>query len=87
MTQENIEKRLPTILVEELRLEDIVPEDIDVTTPLFGQDGVGLDSLDAVELVVIIEKHFGLRIADAVEAKEAFTSVRGLAEYIVNHKA
>ena len=70
-------------MVQELHMEDVTPEDIDVTAPLFAADGVGLDSLDAVELVVIVEKHFGLAIEDATEAKAAFTSVRGLADYIL----
>ena len=87
MTREEIETKLVHAMAEELHMEDVRAEDIDVNAPLFAADGVGLDSLDAVELVVVVEKHFGLSIADADEAKAAFTTVRGLAEYILARTA
>ena len=87
MTREEIEAKLVHAMVEELHMEDVRAEDIDVNAPLFAADGVGLDSLDAVELVVVVEKHFGLSIGDADEAKAAFTTVRGLAEYILARTA
>ena len=82
--QETKEK-LKTILVEDLKLQGITPAEIGDTEPLFGE-GLGLDSLDAVELVVLVQKHFGVQIADMEEGKKAFTSVEGLAKYIVEHK-
>ena len=68
-------------LVEELNLEDVSPEDIEDDAPLFGE-GLGLDSLDAVELVVIIQKHFGVVIADMEQGRTAFQSVNALCDFI-----
>lgn len=77
---------LKKYLVEDLHLEDVVPEDIDDEAPLFGE-GLGLDSLDAVELVVLLQKRFGVAVKDMEEAREAFASVRALAEYIEQKRA
>jgi acyl carrier protein len=74
-------EKLKKILVEELNLEELAPADIDDDAPLFGE-GLGLDSLDAVELVVLVQKHFGLEIKDMDEGRTAFQSVRALAAYI-----
>jgi acyl carrier protein len=72
-------------LIKELRLEDIGPEDIDNAAPLFGE-GLGLDSLDAVELTVLVQRRFGVIIEDIDAAREAFASVDALAEYIETRK-
>jgi acyl carrier protein len=77
----NTAEKLKKILVTDLNLEELTPEEIDDTAPLFG-DGLGLDSLDAVELVVIIQKHFNIEIKDMEEGREAFKSVASLAAYI-----
>ena len=82
MTIHEIQTTLKEALVRDLRLEDITPEDIDSTAPLFGDKGLGLDSLDAVELVVLVERLFGVSIASAEEAREIFGSVEQLAAYI-----
>ena len=74
-------EKLKTILVKELNLEELTPQDIDENAPLFGE-GLGLDSLDAVELVVILQKHFGVEIKDMEEGRSAFQSVNALAAYI-----
>lgn len=73
--------KLKRILVEDLNLEGMVPEDIEDDAPLFGE-GLGLDSLDAVELVVIVQKHFGIELKDMEEARAAFQSIDSLAAYI-----
>ena len=82
-----MESALKTAIIDGLRLEDVAVEDIDSSAPLFGDSGLMLDSLDAVELVVVVEKHFGVAIADAEEARKAFTSVSGLADFICARKA
>jgi acyl carrier protein len=77
----NTKEKLKQILIADLNLEELAPEDIDDNAPLFGE-GLGLDSLDAVELVVIIQKHFGIEIKDMEEGRDAFKSVEALAAYI-----
>lgn len=73
--------RLKHIIVETLRLEDIKPEEISDTDPLIGS-GLALDSIDALELVVKLEKEFGIKIGSSEESKQALSSVAGLAAFI-----
>ena len=68
-------------IIESLRLEDITPEEIGDDTPLFGT-GLGLDSIDALELVVMLERHYGIVIKDLEEGRAMFQSVRVLAGFI-----
>jgi acyl carrier protein len=77
----SIREDLKTVLIRELNLEDISPADIGDDAPLFGE-GLGLDSLDAVELVVQVQKHFGVEIKDMEEGREAFRSINTLAAFI-----
>ena len=73
-------------LIEELNLEEITPEDIDNEAPLFGDEGLGLDSIDALEIILILEREYG--IENPSEGKQIFYSVRTLADYIIaNRKA
>jgi acyl carrier protein len=72
---------LKEMIVDTLKLEDIAVEDIDDDAPLF-KDGLGLDSIDALELVVAIEKHFNIIIEDEDVGKEAFGSIDILARFI-----
>jgi len=68
-------------IIDALKLEDVTPEQIEDSAPLFGA-GLGLDSIDALELVVMLEKHYGIVIKDIEEGRPAFASVRTLAEFI-----
>jgi acyl carrier protein len=77
-----INEKLKKILVEELNLEDVKPEEIDDNAPIFGDEGLGLDSLDAVELVVILEKHFGVEVKNLNEGRVAFQTINTLVKYI-----
>ncbi|MBN1865704.1 acyl carrier protein [Candidatus Sumerlaeota bacterium] len=77
----SLESQLKALLVEELNLEDVNPEEMEDDAPLFGE-GLGLDSLDAVELVVLLKKHFSIDIKDMEEGRRAFQSIRSLADYV-----
>lgn len=81
-----LKNSLKQMIVEELHLEGTEPETISNTAPLFG-DGLGLDSLDALQLAVAVEEHFGIRIADESEGKVAFASIDALAEFISAKRA
>ncbi|MCG3147545.1 MAG: Acyl carrier protein [Verrucomicrobiae bacterium] len=72
---------LKSRIIETLKLQDITPGQIDENAPLFGS-GLGLDSIDALELVVMLEKHYGIVIKDIEEGRPAFASVHALAEFI-----
>ena len=78
----NIQQKLKQIIIDDLALEDVSIEDIQDDAPLFGDEGLGLDSLDAVELVVVIQKHFGVQIKDMAIGREVFQSFNTLAKYI-----
>lgn len=77
---------LKRLIKTELNLEDLELEAFEDDMPLF-VEGVGLDSLDAVELVILVQKHFGVEIKDMQESRAAFASVRALADYIDRNRA
>jgi acyl carrier protein len=68
-------------VIEQLNLEDLTPDDIDSKAPLFG-DGLGLDSIDALELIVLMEREYGIKINDPSEGKKIFVSLETMAKYI-----
>jgi len=72
------------LIIERLKLEEIAVEDISTDAPLFGE-GLGLDSIDALELVIGLEKEYGVSIPDAEVGKKVFQSVRAIAQYIVDN--
>ena len=84
---EELVKELTHQLIEELNLEEITPEEIDTEAPLFGDEGLGLDSIDALEIILILERNYGIKIENPAEGKEIFYSVGTLARYIESHRA
>ena len=73
--------KLKSEIIEVLNLEEVKPEDIDSDAPLFG-DGLGLDSIDALELIVLMEKNYGIKLKDANTSRDIFKSVNCMAAYI-----
>ena len=70
------------ILIKYLNLEDIAPDEINDNDALFGDDGLGLDSVDSIELVLAIEKEYGVKISDSKQYSSIFASVQSLLNYI-----
>ena len=87
MHETSLREQLKKIIIEELNLEDIDVADLNDNDPLFGDEGLGLDSLDAVELVVLIQKHFDVEIKDMEEGREALASISSLADFIETRRA
>ena len=77
---------LKHMIVVEMNVEGVTPEEIDAYAPLFGE-GLGLDSLDAIELVVLVKMRFGVEIRSVEEGREAFRSINALAEFIMDRAA
>jgi len=78
--------KLKEELIAQLNLEDLDPGDIDTDAPLFG-DGLGLDSIDALEIIVLLEKEYDIKISDPREGKDIMYSVDSLARFIESKKA
>jgi len=75
-------KTLKVVIIENLKLEDMTPEDIDDSMSLFGEEGLGLDSVDSIELVLAIDKVFGVKIVDSKEYEKIFANVQSLLDFI-----
>lgn len=77
---------LKSQLIDALNLEDMTPDDLDAQAPLFGAEGLGLDSIDALEIIVLLEKNYGIRLANAAEGKTIFTSIENIARYVAENR-
>ena len=82
---DELKQELKELLVENLSLEDVDPAEIQDAEPLFGEEGIGLDSLDGVEIVVMLQRHYGLDIKEMQKGKEIFQSIDTLADYVSKH--
>lgn len=72
-------------IIAALNLEDVTAEDINDDDALFG-DGLGLDSIDALELIVMLDKDYGIKLSDPKEGRNIFRSVNTMAAYITEHR-
>ncbi|MEJ6584164.1 MAG: phosphopantetheine-binding protein [Crocinitomicaceae bacterium] len=77
-----LRQTLKAQIIEQLNLEDLTPADIKNDAPLFGNDGLGLDSIDALEFIVLLESSYDIKVADPSAGKEIFHSIDSLAAYI-----
>lgn len=82
---DELKRQLKQQIIEVLSLEEINPEDIVDSEPLFGE-GLGLDSIDALELIVLMEKNYGIRLNNPAEGKAVFASLDTMADYIAQHR-
>jgi len=84
--RETLERDLCGLIVEALMLDDVKPADIDPVAPLFGE-GLGLDSIDALELAIAVDRKFGVKIkADDPNNREIFRNVRSLASFVAERR-
>ena len=84
MNDLQLKEQLKAQIIEALNLEDLTPSEIADDAPLFG-DGLGLDSIDALELILLLERNYGIKIANSTEARPIFKSVNSLADFISQH--
>ncbi len=78
--------KLKKEIIEQLNFEDLSIDDIETEGPLFGPEGLGLDSIDALELIVLMEKNYGIKLKEANEGKEIFKSINIMADYISKNR-
>ena len=82
---EELIESLKQQIINALNLEEITPADIDTDASLFG-DGLGLDSIDALELIVLMEKQYGIKLTSPAESKDILQSVRTMAEFVSKNR-
>lgn len=82
---EALKQELKDRIINVLNLEDISVEDIQDNDPLFG-DGLGLDSIDALELIVLLDKEYGIKLSDPKQGKEIFQSIETMAAFIAENR-
>ncbi len=86
MTKEEIKPELKKHIIKYLNLLDLTPESINDDQPLFGEGGLGLDSIDSIELIVLLEREYGIKITDPKEGRKILIDVNTIADYIIQHK-
>lgn len=86
MDRDAARTQLKELMISELNLEGKTPADIDDAAPLFGE-GLGLDSLDALQLAMAIEENFGVQVPEGEAARPVFASVDALVDFILSHES
>ena len=82
---EDLKLELKEKIIDALNLVDLTPTDIQDDAPIF-MEGLGLDSIDALELMLLMEKNYGIRLANPAEGKQVFKSINTMAEYVNAHR-
>ena len=82
---EELELELKQEIIKVLNLEDMTPDDIETDAPLFGE-GLGLDSIDVLEIIVLLEKKYGIKLANPAEGKGIFKSITTIADYVSKNR-
>jgi acyl carrier protein len=82
---DNLILQLKNQIIEALNLEDMTADDINADAPLFGE-GLGLDSIDALELIVLLEREYGIKLSNPAEGKAIFKSVASIADYVSKNR-
>ncbi len=85
MEQEQLKKELKQHIIKYLNLLEMTPEDIQDDQPLFGE-GLNLDSIDSIELIVLLEREYGIKIQDPKEGRKILVDINTIASYIIQHK-
>ena len=80
-----LELELKQEIIKVLNLEDMTPDDIETDAPLFGE-GLGLDSIDVLEIIVLLEKKYGIKLANPAEGKGIFRSIATIADYVSKNR-
>ncbi len=83
---EDLVLKLRKEIIDQLQVEGITPEEVDPEAPLFGEGGLGLDSIDVLELVVLLDKNYGIKIRASKDGPKIFYSVKSIAEYIMDQQ-
>ena len=81
-----LKEELKKKVIEALNLDDVKPEELADDAPLFGDEGLGLDSIDALELIVLLEKNYGIRIKDPMAGKDVFKSIDTMADFVAKNR-
>jgi len=82
---EELELELKQEIIKVLNLEDMTPDDIETDAPLFGE-GLGLDSIDVLEIIVLLEKKYGIKLPNPAEGKGIFKSIATIADYVSKNR-
>ncbi len=82
---EELKRQLKEQIITALNLEEMTPDDIDDNAPLFG-GGLGLDSIDALEIIVILDKYYGIKLSNPAEGKDVFKSIDSIAGFVQTHR-
>ena len=81
-----LKEELKMKVIEALNLDDVKPEELADDAPLFGDEGLGLDSIDALELIVLLEKNYGIRIKDPKAGKDVFKSIDTMVDFVAKNR-